>query len=133
MNSEKGLTLLELLASITILSIIILTFLSFFTNAFRFNTINSDSIQAMNIAREEQALIKEDSAKITTELEKPGSPYYIREKDVSDYHIKISIKKEPEYISSYKNLHVVHVEVDKNGKLFSETYTYLEGRVRSNP
>ena len=70
MNSEKGLTLLELLASITILSIIILTFLSFFTNAFRFNTINSDSIQAMNIAREEQALIKEDSEKIIPELEK---------------------------------------------------------------
>ena len=51
-SNKKGLTLIELIASITILSIVILTFLAFFTNAFRFNTINSDSIQAMNIARE---------------------------------------------------------------------------------
>ena len=60
-DNEKGLTLIEVLLSITLLSIVIITFLSFFTNAFRFNSMNDDSIQAMNIAREQQALVKEKS------------------------------------------------------------------------
>ena len=60
-DNEKGLTLIEVLLSITLLSIVMITFLSFFTNAFRFNSINDDSIQAMNIAREQQALIKDKS------------------------------------------------------------------------
>ncbi len=53
-DNEKGLTLIEVLLSITLLSIVMITFLSFFTNAFRFNSMNDDSIQAMNIAREQQ-------------------------------------------------------------------------------
>ena len=73
-DNEKGLTLIEVLVSITLLSIVMITFLSFFTNAFRFNSINDDSIQAMNIAREEQALIKENTVTINLLLEKKALP-----------------------------------------------------------
>ena len=61
--------------------------------------------------------------------------YYIKEiKDEPEYDIKISIKKNPENVTSYYNLHLVHVEVNnKDEKPLSETYTYFEGTVRSNP
>lgn len=125
-DTEKGLTLIEVLLSITLLSIVMITFLSFFTNAFRFNSINDDSTQAMNIAREKQALIKEKSwSEITTTFDET-TDYYIQNMNESEYDITLSLKKSPEDITSYYNLHLVHVEVNKDGKLLSETYTYYE-------
>ncbi|MBM7570695.1 prepilin-type N-terminal cleavage/methylation domain-containing protein [Aquibacillus albus] len=61
--NQSGLTLIELLAAITILAIVIATFLGLFTNAFRFNHINADHLQAMNLAREYQAVLKENPDK----------------------------------------------------------------------
>ena len=149
-SNERGLTLIELLASIIILSIVILTFLSFFTNAFRFNAINSDSIQAMNIAREQQAMIKENDSDIhqllvnnslTAEAairlhvnnsiektEKNGKDYYILKSTNTDYDITIAIEKDTHLTETFNDLHEVHVEVKKNGKLLSETYTYFESK-----
>ncbi|RFU71570.1 hypothetical protein D0469_00205 [Peribacillus saganii] len=60
LNNEDGITLIEILASITILFIVIATFFAFFTNAFQYNAMNSDSIKAVNIAREKQAMFKAD-------------------------------------------------------------------------
>lgn len=134
MTHEKGVTLIEVLLSITLLSIVIITFLSFFSNAFRFNTINDDSIQAMNIAREQQALIKKLSwSEITTEFTiTPEYPdYYIKKVNDDEYVIEIFIKKKKEAGDFYRELHQVHVQVTKEGKLLSETYTYHEGNVVS--
>lgn len=123
-ENEDGLTLIELIASMTILSIVILTFLAFFTNAFHFNTINSDSIQAMNIARAQKVLIQDDTS-IAASLS--GTGYYTKEFNESGYQIKILINKEyVTDINSYSKLHVVHVQVFKNEKPLSETYTYYE-------
>lgn len=70
LKNENGVTLLELLVSITLLSIVILTFLGFFTNAFRFNTVNSDSLQAMNVAREYKATFTDRHSTAHTIIEK---------------------------------------------------------------
>lgn len=126
-NNEKGLTLLEVLLSITLLSIVMISFLSFFTDAFRFNSINDDSIQAMNAAREQQARIKtEESWSSITETYTKTTDYYVQTIPQSNYDIKISIKIIPENIVSYHKLHLVHIEVMKDEKLLSETYTYFE-------
>lgn len=135
-NNENGLTLIELLASMTILSIVILTFLAFFTNAFRFNTINSDGIQAMNIAREQKALIQDYSNKgkmintfLTENSYNPvlNEPNVYSKIDNSGYEIIVSINKNYENdINFYHKLDVFHVEVKKNDKLQSQTYTYYE-------
>ncbi len=125
-DNEKGLTLIEVLVSITLLSIVIITFLSFFTNAFRFNSINDDSIQAMNIAREQQALIKEESWNDITSTYPMTTDYYVQTINQPDYDIKISINIIPENIVSYYKLHLVHIEVMKDERLLSETYTYYE-------
>lgn len=131
-DNEQGLTLIELLLSITLLSIVLITFLSFFTDTFRFNSNNDHNIHAMNMAREQQALIKDkswDEITNTFTLDEE-TDYYIQNVNESKYDIKISIKKTPEVIDSYYNLHLVHVEVTKDGKLLAETYTYYEGTVR---
>lgn len=49
--SSKGFTLLEVLASITILSIVAIGMFSFFTNAMQYTTYNQDKTVAINIAR----------------------------------------------------------------------------------
>lgn len=149
-DNEKGLTLIEVLVSITLLSIVIITFLTFFTNAFRFNSINDDSTQAMNIAREQQALIKEHPEVINRILNEESltaddvnvlqlkSPVllennkYILHINNTIYDIKVYIdndaqKKDEIGVTTYLPLHKIHVEIYKNEKLLSETYTYFEG------
>ncbi|WP_143415111.1 prepilin-type N-terminal cleavage/methylation domain-containing protein [Geobacillus sp. E263] len=51
LRSSKGFTLLEVLASITILSIVAIGMFSFFTNAMQYTTYNQDKTVAINIAR----------------------------------------------------------------------------------
>jgi type II secretory pathway pseudopilin PulG len=154
--NEKGLTLIEILVSIILLTTVFFTFMAFFTNAFNYNVINSDSIQGMNIAREYQAKIKESTYGIDKLLGEPsdpstaiaslhltagttqnGAPYipiidnqYNLEINDPKYNIKIKIKinTTPEAINgSYRKLYLVYVTVsDKKNKLLSETYTYYE-------
>lgn len=57
-NNEKGVTLVELLASIVILSIILITSITFFTNSFHYNSISSNKLKATNLARETQESFK---------------------------------------------------------------------------
>jgi hypothetical protein len=152
--NEKGLTLIEILVSIILLTVVFFTFMAFFTNTFHYNAINSDSIQGMNIAREYQAKIKEPAFGIDKLLGEPsdpstaisslhltagttqnGTPYipvidnqYNLEINDPKYNIKIKINTTPEAINgSYRKLYLVYVTVsDKKNKLLSETYTYYE-------
>lgn len=148
-SNDKGITLIELIASITILSIVILTFIAFFTNAFRFNSINDDSIQAMNIAREYQALIKEPDAEIYNllndnnlsddakeylslfKLEYPSeniNNQFVLTINNPKYVVKVKINNTPEVSvdDTYNKLYLVHVEILEGDKTLSETYTYFE-------
>lgn len=126
LNNQNGLTLIEVLLSITILSIVLTSFLSFFTDAFRFNSKNDDSIQAMNVAREQQALIKEKPWSEITNTYTPETDYYVQVVTLPNYDVKVSVKKDPETIVTYYNLHLVHIEVLKDEKIISETFTYYE-------
>lgn len=51
-KNESGLTLVEVLASIVILSLIVVTFLSFFINSARTTEISGDNLDASFIAQE---------------------------------------------------------------------------------
>ncbi|MFC0270175.1 hypothetical protein ACFFIX_01705 [Metabacillus herbersteinensis] len=62
LSSNKGITLIEILASLLILSVILLTFLAFFTNAFNYNSINADKLKTVNIAREIETELKNHAA-----------------------------------------------------------------------
>ncbi|MFE8703435.1 prepilin-type N-terminal cleavage/methylation domain-containing protein [Cytobacillus sp. FJAT-54145] len=51
LKNEKGLTLIEVLVSITLLSIITITFLSFFNQAYSYTKKNEDKTVGINVAR----------------------------------------------------------------------------------
>lgn len=63
MNNNKGLTLVEILASITILSIIIVSFLTFFIQSARTNTISEDMMDATYVAQSEMEYLYNLSTK----------------------------------------------------------------------
>lgn len=65
LNQESGVTLVELLASIVLLTIIVTTFLSFFVQAGRTNSRIDDMNEATFIAQEQLELITAYSEELT--------------------------------------------------------------------
>ncbi|MED4464027.1 prepilin-type N-terminal cleavage/methylation domain-containing protein [Metabacillus fastidiosus] len=59
--NNSGITLLELVVSIAILSIILITFAGLFMNAFKYNAMSGDKLQSVNIAQEYAERIKKDT------------------------------------------------------------------------
>jgi prepilin-type N-terminal cleavage/methylation domain-containing protein len=62
-KNERGMTLLEILCSMMILSIILLCFMTFFLSSAKYNGISFEKLKATNIAREVQEELKVDSDK----------------------------------------------------------------------
>lgn len=58
-GNEVGVTLIELLLAMTILMIILITFMSFFTNAFQYNAMSSKKLQGVHFVREKEVDLKE--------------------------------------------------------------------------
>ncbi|MFC7685219.1 prepilin-type N-terminal cleavage/methylation domain-containing protein [Ureibacillus sp. GCM10028918] len=143
LGDERGLTLIEVIAAIVLITVILLSVFTILTNSFNFNAMNDHSTQAMNIAREQESLIHNlswgeiipDSTNengFTNHDKKPG--YYKKQFTINnngEYQITINVKKNPELGRFYRELHEVHIEVRKEGKLVSETFTYHEGNVVS--
>jgi prepilin-type N-terminal cleavage/methylation domain-containing protein len=152
-NNEKGVTLIELLASIVILSIILLSFMTFFTNSFQYNAISSDKMKATNIAREVQEDFKVNPEKnkalkdlitdsrISTGTTIPLSTRYEKLNLSQDIQknsgiLKLSLTKQNFIVevnvdtNSDPNVDVslskIHVQVKKGTKVVSETFTYFK-------
>ncbi|WP_080844597.1 type II secretion system protein [Cytobacillus gottheilii] len=61
LSSTKGLTLIEVLASLTILSIVLIGIMSFFTQAFSYTSKNETKTAAINVARNALMYIENQS------------------------------------------------------------------------
>ncbi|WP_456278103.1 type IV pilus modification PilV family protein [Bacillus sp. AK128] len=69
-NNSKGFTLLEVLVSITILSVVLITLLAFFTQSYTYTNLNKDKTVALNIGRSVVTYIeKQDFQYMKTYLE----------------------------------------------------------------
>jgi prepilin-type N-terminal cleavage/methylation domain-containing protein len=64
-NSEKGLTLIEVIAASAILVIMLVGFFTFFNQGARFTEINDDSVKASNLARDVLASLKSNPPTFT--------------------------------------------------------------------
>ena len=78
MNNQKGLSLLEVLISITILSILTITILSFFNQAYDYTKRNQDKTVGINVARNVLSYIEQQDYQdiydtYTTELNPSGA------------------------------------------------------------
>ncbi|MDX8289849.1 prepilin-type N-terminal cleavage/methylation domain-containing protein [Metabacillus indicus] len=152
MKSEKGVTLIELISSIAILSIILVSFMYFFINSAQYNGVSADKMHAANIAREVHKDFKEDPDKnlalknliaysrtsAATTISKSSYPDLHLTQDIQDNSglltltttkqlftvvITVDTTSDPNVDLSLSKL---HVQVKKDAKLVSETYTYFE-------
>lgn len=127
LNDESGVTLIELLAAITILSIIVVTFLFAFVQGARTNTRADDMNQATFIAQEEmeivifhsyeqsfEGLINAIDQLETHSATLTGESVIIRSNN-EGYDIATSIKQAG--IENLPNLYSVVVEVSQPGNL----------------
>ena len=137
-SSSKGLTLIEVLLSLTILSIILLGIMNFFNQAYSFTNLNQKKTAGINVARNaltymEQASMEDSFLSIknridknsdTTETNTSCTPIKINN---IDYHVNIK----PTIDENYSNFFIpltVTVTWSVNNKEYS---TSMEGAIKS--
>lgn len=96
LKKEDGVTLVELLAAITILSIIVTAFLAFFTQAGRTNNVTTEINEATFVAQEEMERVTYLSQNNNT-IEQVKAYYTGTDYSVSQHNNKIMIEKASDY------------------------------------
>ncbi|MDQ6599832.1 PulJ/GspJ family protein [Bacillus salipaludis] len=133
-RNEKGLTLIEILVSITILSIIFLSIMRFFPQMGLMNKQNQDKTQAISTAKQVLVQWKNDSRvknffvtptkSVISEYDRLDGDYYIFKPNGGLVNIKI--KKTPSNSSRFTNSNLIIVQIlNNNGKVVSETFGYI--------
>lgn len=131
---NKGFTLIEILVALVILSIILLSFMSFFTQSSLFTQKNKEKLTAINLAQEMIVTIKNQPAlfqkavKYNASFPDPGKTV-LNVNSIGvfnqqpNYRLGLEISKDYTY-----NLYKIHVQIfDLKNNLLSETYHYLKG------
>lgn len=131
---NRGFTLIEVLAALVILSIILLSFLSFFSQSALFTQKNHDKLTAINIAQDTIVSIKkypalfQKTATYTTNFPDPvNTILHVNSTGIfnlqPDYKLELAISKDSTF-----NLYKIHVKIfDLNGNELTETYHFLKG------
>lgn len=145
LKSENGLTLVETIAGVVIISVVLISFFQFFTNAAAFNSVNNTNIQASNVAREYTVNVTEtyegktlpelqtayDFKKVETDTS-PKIVFYKQTSEKEPYIIETIIYDQIDSTNAYRALRPVKISVWKEkieGKPVSESFTYHEGEV----
>ncbi|GKU81452.1 prepilin-type N-terminal cleavage/methylation domain-containing protein [Niallia sp. NCCP-28] len=152
-SSAKGLTLIEVLVSLTILSIILLGIMNFFNQAYSYTNSNQKKTAAVNVARNAASFMEQSSfIQIKTIVEKhpnvtgslvicDNSGYAIKWSHESSsnnlckpiiinnisYHVEILPKLDEKYTSYFIPFHV-KVNWSVNKKNYN---TSVEGAIKS--
>ena len=135
-RNEKGITLIEVLLSMAILSIVLLSIVNFFPQMGMMNQYNGDKAVGVNTAK--QYLVEwKDSNEVIEFLRYPDSnlppsgyesedaTYYFFKKTTSDFTIHIKIKKSSDLKSPPASAHFIQIEVMEENKTISKTYGYV--------
>lgn len=133
-RGNKGFTLIEVLAALVILSIVLLSFFSFFSQSALFTQKNRDKLTAVNLAQDTIVTIKKNtsffqqSKTYTTTFPEPErSILNVNSTGIfnqqPNYKLQLTISKDSSY-----HLYKLYVRIlDINGKQLTETYHYLKG------
>jgi prepilin-type N-terminal cleavage/methylation domain-containing protein len=149
LKQENGVTLLEVLLALAILSIVLISFMSMFPQMGMMNKHNEDKTQAINLAKEilikwqesdevsgflisadpaveTTGFISEDPAIDYSSFKNEGGFYYFEtSKDI--YKVKIKIKNSPNNSSRKSHIHSITVQLlNDKGNVVSETYGYIK-------
>lgn len=118
LSGEEGMTLVEVLASIVLLSLIITTFLSFFIQAAKTNNRTDAINEATFIAQEQIELLTYYAATKTVE-----DTLELMETESNGFVIESNLTKK-----SNETLYTGTVEVSKEGKAYAKMETRLSFR-----
>lgn len=118
--NNKGLTLIELLGSITLLGIILISFFSIFSQSTIFSSKNEDKLTAINVAENVLSALKNNNAN-------PGMPQSVNGKY---YYPSITY---PSGSNEENQLHLQRVDIkiylnqnyDSNTNPLTELYGYI--------
>lgn len=135
---QEGLTLVELLVSLVLISIILITFFGFFSQTTLFSGKNGEKLVASNLATRTLKIIEEkyNNSQIPTTLNCGNFPPELKEvlQSSSCFYKQNNINYYPEITlsidSDFPNLYIVHVrifssEIIADRKLLSETFGYV--------
>lgn len=133
-RSQQGFTLLEILLTLTILSIVVISFFHFFTQSVGFTEKNKSSLSAMHLAQETIVIVQANSHLFAKNINFNGS-FTEPEKSIlkvdqngnflenSTLSLNLEIIKEAPY-----NLYKIHVQIlGQNRQPLTETYHYFKG------
>ncbi|MFD2046319.1 prepilin-type N-terminal cleavage/methylation domain-containing protein [Ornithinibacillus salinisoli] len=134
--NENGITLLEVLLSITILTIILISLMSIFQQMGVFNQKNEDKSQAVNDAK--QILLEwQSNQDLKTFLSNPTlneipdaiterDTYFYAEKDRGNEKEIVNIAKDSDLASEPVKAHQIHVQLlDENNTVIGERFGYI--------
>ena len=130
-SNMDGLTLIEVIVAISLLTIFLLAFVRFYSTPLQLNTFNDKDLQATNIAREQVAIF--ESKTITSlcgyTIDPQNAQYYLKTEFIKEFTLETRITISPESGDYFhKELHQVYIQVkNEKGRVLTETYTYYEG------
>lgn len=139
MKEDKGFTLVEVLAALTILGIVFVGFMTVFPQMTLFNEKTENKLETMNLARQELDKIQRNENwndnYISVNPQPSPDDYKRWHKDDNDiiievdYYTVADLKKE-KFVNHEKNyeissLYKVHIKVLKDEKINSETFGYV--------
>ncbi|PID15672.1 hypothetical protein CSV63_07805 [Sporosarcina sp. P34] len=139
-TKEKGFTLVEILAALTILGIVFVSFMTIFSQMNLFNTRTESKLETIHLAKKELNFWKENpmplenNEKISV-LKKDGvsSPGFIfytytrRDEPKYEYRVKYRVQSDLKpFTETSIILHRVQISIYQNGKEISETFGYVE-------
>ena len=126
-NNKKGFTLLELLISLSIITIILLAFSTIIISSIKGNTKNDKDISALNLAQSEIEILRKQIKDGKTDF---NDEPYIKEIDGKKFEVKLSVSESKEDTSSQYTLYEVYVSVEakqenEENDYFSKKHTEL--------
>lgn len=139
--NEKGITLVEMLAAVTILGIVIITSMSIFSQMTKFNMKTESKLETMNEARVLLEQIKENPETLCSlNKEENNGAIVFSQKDDNykyevNYHLKddlseasVDICKDVKQTTPVVRLNKVHIEIKdvETDRLVSETFGYIK-------
>ncbi|WP_438298177.1 type IV pilus modification PilV family protein [Sporosarcina sp. FA15] len=136
-NNEKGITLVEILAALVILGIVFISFMTIFPQMNNINNRTETKLVTMNIAKQELAKLKGPPSRLNPDkkIQNSVGPNFFETYDLSEgnYNILVDCYNTESQTCSgtgetarKPKLYKIHITVEKDGKLNSETFGYLE-------
>lgn len=133
-NNEDGLTLIEILVSIVLLSIIFLSIVKFFPQMGFFNKENENKSIAINYAKnvlkqwqssdDVVNFLKSPATVVLPGYDHQDSNYYYFKTKQGEFDVNIKLKINSDLNSNPIKTHLIDIQLRK-GNVVSETYGYI--------